>query len=69
MSLKRHNADVTKRHFSRVFWPSLNKFYTNVNVICYLFSYMFTYIFICLSIVNIKKDNDIERHFKNYAEK
>ena len=30
---------------------------------------MFTYISICLLIVNIEKNNDIEKHFKKYAQK
>ena len=48
---------------------SFNKFYANIEAIFYGSLYMFTYRCMCLPIVNIKKANDIENHFKKYAQK
>ena len=72
MSVERHNAEVTQGHFSQVLWMSLKEILCKCRSYFLFFPYMFVYIAICLSIVNIDYNNKallkttisiIEKHY------
>ena len=66
-SVEHHNGDFTQIDLSHVLWTYLKKFFAYIEAIFFFFFFLFPSInlSICLPIVNIEKNNGIEKYFKN----
>ena len=62
-SVEHHNGDFTQIDLSHVLWTSLKKFYAYIEATFFLFPSI--NLSICLPIVNIEKNNGIEKYLKN----